>query len=228
MIYIICFLIIIVIYLLYKSYIFIEPFATTNNSNERNVILLGDSTLKNNRYVKQINTVEYVLRQKTNDPVHCLAKDGATISDVYNQISDIPTTLNNKDNIIFLSIGGNDILKKTTLDIDALDIDALDIDALVKQYERLLTKLINSFDKCRIVLLNLYTPPNINKLRKDDSITDKITQWNAALNKSLYNNNNISIIDLHTLLYEPSDFVSGYEPSEVGGHKIAIAIINKL
>jgi hypothetical protein len=215
------FLIIIVLYLAYTSYKR-EPFTTKIstvqvNYKERNLILLGDSTLKNNKYVKQINTVEYVLRQKTNGPVHCLARDGATITDVYNQINDIPTTLNNKDNIIFLSIGGNDILKKTTLDIDALFI----------QYERLLTKLINLFDKCRIVLLNLYTPPNINKLKKNDSITDKITQWNTALNKSLYNNN-ISIIDLHTLLYEPSDFVSGYEPSEVGGHKIAMAIINKL
>ena len=44
----------------------------------------------------------------------------------------------------------------------------------------------------------------------------------------MYKNNNISVIDLNILLYEPSDFVSDYEPSEIGGHKIAMAIINKL
>ena len=226
MIYIICFLIIIVIYLLYKSYIFTEPFATTNNSNEISIILLGDSILKNNHYVKPVNSIEYILRQNTNIQVHCLATDGAFIADVYKQIDEVPTMLNNKQTIIFLSIGGNDNLKHMNKNKNA------DTDILFQQYEKLLSDLQIKFDKCKIVLLNLYTPPNINKLIKNDTITDVIKAWNNKLDGYLNNNNlnihNVELIDVNSLLYEKADFVSDYEPSEVGGHKIATAILNKL
>ena len=80
-------------------------------------ILLGDSILKNNNYVKQVNNVEHVVREKINGPVYCFAKDGATITDVYTQINDMPCQLNNKRNIIFLSIGGNDMLKNKNKNI---------------------------------------------------------------------------------------------------------------
>ena len=36
------------------------------------------------------------------------------------------------------------------------------------------------------------------------------------------------MVNINSLLYEKSDFVSDYEPSEVGGHKIVTAILNKL
>ena len=218
MIYIICFFIIIVVYLLYKSYISTEPFTT--NSNERSIILLGDSILKNNNYVKQVNNVEHVLREKINGPVYCFAKDGATITDVYTQINDMPCQLNNKRNIIFLSIGGNDMLKNKNKNINSL----------FQEYKRLVTELKKKFDKCRLVLLNLYTPPKINKIKNDNTVTDRIQEWNTQITEFINNNNNnnIEAIDLNKFLFEPTDFVSGYEPSDIGGHKIVNAILNKL
>ena len=224
------FFIIIVVYLLYTSYAYSESFTVNSivqpNSKERNVILLGDSILKNNHYVKPVNSIEYILRQQTNNQVHCLATDGASIEDVYTQIDEVPTTLNNKQTIIFLSIGGNDNLKYMNKHKNA------ETDILFQQYERLLSDLQIKFDKCKIVLLNLYTPPNINKLIKNDTITDVIKAWNNKLDGYLNNNNlnihNVELIDINSLLYEKSDFVSDYEPSEVGGHKIVTAILNKL
>ena len=220
MLYIIVFLLIIVVYLLYRGYTYSKEEPFTTNSKERSVVLLGDSTFKNNNYVKQVNSIEQVLRREGSANIYCLAKDGATIADVYKQIGEVPTTLNNKQNVIFLSVGGNDILKNKNKNMN--------MNILFEEYERLLVDLTAKFDKCKIVLFNLYTPPNINKIRKDDTLTDKIKQWNNSLDAYLYKNNNIELIDLNSLLYEPTDFVSGYEPSEVGGHKIVTAIVNKL
>ena len=50
MLYIIVFLLIIVVYLLYRGYTYSKGEPFTTNSKERNVILLGDSTFKNNNY----------------------------------------------------------------------------------------------------------------------------------------------------------------------------------
>ena len=80
-------------------------------------------------------------------------------------------------------MGGNNILKYTNKNMN--------INILFEEYEHLLRDLIAKFDKCKIVLFNLYTPPNINKIRKDDTLTDKIKQWNNALDAYLYKNNNI-------------------------------------
>ena len=221
------FLIIIVLFLFYKSYKY-EPFTTAiqQNSRERSVILLGDSTFKNNNYVKQINSIEQVLRRDGSANIYCLAKDGATIADVYKQIVEVPTTLNNKQNVIFLSVGGNDILKNKNMNKN-MNMN-MNMNILFEEYERLLVDLTAKFDKCKIVLFNLYTPPNINKIRKDNTLTDKIKQWNNSLDAYLYKNNNTELINVNALLYEPTDFVSGYEPSELGGHKIVTAIVNKL
>ena len=183
MLYIIVFLLIIVVYLLYRSYTYSKEEPFTTNSKERSVILLGDSTFKNNNYVKQVNSIEQVLRREGSANIYCLSKDGATIADVYKQIDEVPTTLNNTQNIIFLSVGGNNILKYTNKNMN--------INILFEEYEHLLRDLIAKFDKCKIVLFNLYTPPNINKIRKDDTLTDKIKQWNNALDAYLYKNNNI-------------------------------------
>ena len=79
-------------------------------SNEkRNFVFMGDSVLKNNIYVPKDENVAELLKKENVNVVN-LAKNNAIISDVYNQISDIPESLPNK--IIFLSIGGNDILYK--------------------------------------------------------------------------------------------------------------------
>lgn len=220
MLYIIVFLLIIVVYLLYRGYTYSKEEPFTTNSKERSVVLLGDSTFKNNNYVKQVNSIEQVLRREGSANIYCLAKDGATIADVYKQIDEVPTTLNNKQNVIFLSVGGNDILQNKNKNMN--------MNILFEEYERLLVDLTAKFDKCKIVLFNLYTPPNINKIRKDDTLTDKIKQWNNSLDAYLYKNNNIELIDSNSLLYEPTDFVSGYEPSELGGHKIVKAILNKI
>lgn len=224
MLYIISFFIVIVVYLLYTSYSYQEHFtinknAGQTNNKERNVILLGDSILKNNNFVKEIDSIEYILRQKSSNNIYCLAEDGATIEDVYKQIDAIPLALNNDKNIIFLSIGGNNILKNRNIDIDML----------FQRYKRLLSELQVKFNKCKIVFFNLYTPPNINKLKKDDTLSERIKDWNNALSEFSDNlkSQNVELINLHSLLYKPTDFVSDYEPSESGGYKIVTAILHK-
>ena len=159
--------------------------------------------------------------KKTNDKVHCLAKDGALIKDVYNQIDYIPYECNNKESIIFLSIGGNNLLKNN-IRLHKSDT-ANDI---FKTYKELVKKLKTSFSKCKLVLLNLYIPPNINKIKKNDYFVENINIWNNKVyNYVTSNNNTFNLLKIDTLLYKPDDFVSNYEPSTKGGYKIVNAVL---
>jgi len=220
-------LFLIVIFL--RKYIYnqsnIEEFTTNKNINntsyQKHVVLLGDSVFKNNAFVNPSYAIEELLRKKTNDKVHCLAKDGALIKDVYNQIDYIPYECNNKESIIFLSIGGNNLLKNN-IRLHKSDT-ANDI---FKTYKELVKKLKTSFSKCKLVLLNLYIPPNINKIKKNDYFVENIKIWNNKVyNYVTSNNNTFNLLKIDTLLYKPDDFVSNYEPSIKGGYKIVNAVL---
>jgi hypothetical protein len=79
----------------------IEPF----NSNKQTFVLLGDSILKNDAYVSDGKSVDYLLSERTNGKTIALALDHSKIVDVFDQISDIPDTANNKLTTVFLSAG---------------------------------------------------------------------------------------------------------------------------
>jgi len=193
----------------------IEQKAEVEQTNDKplNLILLGDSTFKNNSYVKPVNSIEYLLKQQSSDNIYCLAKDGANIEAIYKQLAKIPERLNTEDSTIILSVGGNDILAKNSK-----------VDTVSHQYDQLLIAIKRKFPNCKIIILNLYTPPKLNNA----PLQHKIKQWNNKL--QLYvaddiDNDNIGLIPLDTLLYEPTDFVADYEPSEIGGLKIVKALM---
>jgi hypothetical protein len=193
-----------------------------NNNNNNNIILLGDSSLKNNKYV--VNSVESLLRKKINKDnrvnkdnreIMCFAKDGAKIKDVYKQIDNIPLNkANNNNNTIFLSVGGNDILEKNS-----------NIDELFSEYEQLLNVVKTKCNKC--VVCNLYLPAKFKKNIKKNDINNKIKHWNSKINEYI-TSNNVFLIPFDSLLYDETDFVSDYEPSELGGDKIVNSIVKMI
>lgn len=183
---------------------------TTNKNKFTSIILLGDSILKNNAYVNPNYSVEYLLKNLSKKNMYCLAKDGADIKAVYKQMEKIPNRLNIADSVILLSIGGNDLLEKNS-----------SVENLFTQYEQLVRYIKIRFNKCKIIVLNLYIPPSI---QKNMVLRHKLIQWNNLV-KNYALEKNIDLIPLDTLLYEPIDFVEQYEPSEVGGVKIVKAIM---
>jgi len=185
----------------------------------KNIILLGDSVFKNNAYVKQMYSIEYMLGQKTPATIQCLAKDGATIEDVYKQINNISTRENNKQTIIFLSVGGNNILKHNSLEVNKLFLE----------YERVVNVLKNKFNQCQLVLVGLYSPPKLDTISHfTNAIPANIKRWNIQMKAYALTHAHVKLMPLDTVLYEPQDFVDVYEPSEVGGAKIVNELLKFL
>jgi lysophospholipase L1-like esterase len=183
-------------------------------TNNDTVILMGDSILNNSNYVPSGKSVSDNLKTKLSKVIN-LAKDGATINDLYGQLDKIPVDLNKTDTYIFISAGGNDILNKRT------ELSTNEIQRLFNTYMDFLKALRTKLGSVKINILNLYLPTN----PRYQSYKTSVEQWNKLIQEysnkvgEMYN-----IVDLNKLLTSPDDFVYDIEPSESASDKIAYLI----
>jgi hypothetical protein len=199
----------------YKYYILKEPFI----NNDKTYILLGDSIIKNNSYVKNGKAVEDILNEKTNGNIRCYAKDDSTIVDVYSQLDSIPNNMNKQTTSIFLSVGGNNILQNyADKDVSVKDIRILD--PIFNAYKILIKSIRTKMNDSKLVLLDIYYPTNI----KFAQYKPILEEWNKLI-ADFASTNNLPLIKISNILIEPTDFTLNIEPSETGGEKIANNIL---
>jgi len=221
----------------YKYYVLKEHFSNIySNSNsysnvynsEKKYVLLGDSIIKNNSFVKNGKGIDDILNEKTNGNSYCYAKDDSTIVDIYSQLDSIPSDLNNKNTIVFLSVGGNDILNNyVNNDVDTKNTKVLEL--IFNSYKKLFKSIQTKMDQTKIVLIDIYYPTSIkfsqykpileewNKL-----ISDFVSSYNDDNNS---NNTNLQVLNISNILIESTDFTLNIEPSETGGEKISNNIL---
>lgn len=184
-------------------------------TNNDNIILMGDSVLNNSNYVPEGKSVADILKTKTNKVLN-VAKDGATIMDLYSQLDKIPIELNKTETYVFISAGGNDILNKRA------QLSEAELVALFKSYMDFLNALRAKLGSVKINIMNLYMPSN----PRYQSYKSSVEQWNQLIKEysnkigEMYN-----VVDLYSLLTSPRDFVYDIEPSEVASEKIANIIL---
>lgn len=183
-------------------------------TNNDTVIIMGDSILNNANYVPAGKSVYDSLKTKLSKVIN-LAKDGATINDLYGQLDKIPVELNNDNTYIFISVGGNDILNNRT------ELTSNEIRRLFNSYMEFLKALRIKLGSVKINILNLYMPAN----PRYQPYKISIEQWNELISSSsnkigeMYN-----VVNLYGLLTSPDDFVYDIEPSESASDKIAYLI----
>jgi lysophospholipase L1-like esterase len=186
----------------------------TNNDNNNNIVLIGDSVLNNSNYVPSGKSVVDNLKTQTTK-VFNFAKDGATINDSYSQLDKIPLELNKTETYIFISAGGNDILNKSS------QLTSPEIRRLFDTYMEFIKSVRTKFGSAKINVLNLYLPAN----PRYQAYKSSIDQWNQLIKEySSKIGEMYIVINLDTLLTTPEDFVYDIEPSETGSRKIANAI----
>jgi hypothetical protein len=180
-------------------------------TNNDKVILMGDSVLNNSNYVPLDKSVINILKTKTNNILN-VAKDSATINDLYEQLDKIPMDFNRADTYVFISVGGNDILNKRT------NLTSAEVIKLFDTYMEFLKAFRTKLGSTKLNIMNLYLPAN----PRYQSYKLLIDKWNDLVNQysskigEMYN-----VIDLNSVLKSPNDFVYDIEPSELGSEKIA-------
>ena len=202
---------------------FIESFSS--NKSSRAIVLLGDSILKNNSYVSDGKAVDNIIEERSlkndkNIELYSLAENNSKIVDVYSQINKIPLDINNKNTIIFLSSGGNDILS-FYVDQNGDTNDTGFLNTMMAAYKKLVTGIQTRMNLCQIVLLDVYYPTS-NQFAQYKPILEK---WNALI--ATYAREKLfGLLQISHSVTSNDDFTLGIEPSEKGGEKIAQLILD--
>lgn len=231
----VCFIIFMSLYNSATSSSFMEGY-----SNEKqNFVLMGDSVLKNNIYVPKDENVEELLKKQNVNVVN-LAKNNAIITDVYNQISDIPDSLPKKN--IFLSIGGNDILAKMENIVSQVGqqvgqqgqknnfiservINRMleEIKTIFSEYSLLVKTISNSVPDAKLYLFDLFFPRYAENINANHFRV--VQAWNHMLFQYILENPKLNMFRVSSILTKPEDFVNGIEPSSIGSKKIVQEMI---
>ena len=182
----------------------------TNSVKTESIILVGDSILKNNSYVLEEKSVEKLLSTKTYAHIYCFAVNDSIIKDATEQVNILPQHLNEPSTCIFLSIGGNDILK---------GIDP--VSSIFRQYMDLVDLMKERMNKTKIVLINLYYPTD----EKYEKYYSSIKRWNELVD-AYAEDNDLKVLDASAILAKEADFTSDIEPSIIGGEKLANQIVS--
>ena len=99
------------------------------------------------------------------------------------------------------------------------------IDTFFQQYSTLLHSLKSKFPKAQIYLLTLYYPLD----SRYNSLYPFVEQWNTLLSEFVeQNGTQFKLIRTNKLMISKADFTNAVEPSEIGGAKIASAILATL
>ena len=184
-------LIILVVLLVYIQPNIVEAFSS------KNIILLGDSILKNDKYVGKNHNITYIL-QEQGFQVNCLAKDNAVVENLFTQIGNFKNIDTNASYVI--STGGNNILQHR------------DMDMAFKQYKNFITKLRNYVSQDKIILCTIYYPPT------HKHYFSKIKEWNNSLINFAKGKYKLLRIDI--FMNNVNDFTNQIEPSYLGSKKI--------
>ena len=181
------------------------------------IILMGDSMFANEDYVYYNEAVaNHLLKRHYN--TLSVAKDGAVIKDLDGQLSKIPERHKKKENLIFISIGGNDILKEYDKKT-ANKSDMKMISEIFKDYKNAVLK-IQEESKMTVILLNLYYPPTMT------DFFQLIDYWNEAVN-IFANERGIKVLEVSKLLTKANHFEDDIEPSNKGGKILGRALYEK-
>ena len=162
-----------------------EPFSKTTN-----IVLLGDNFFDNNNYTYYNEAIsQFLLGKRYTTKI--LTENNATIKDLPNQIKNIPELMYGRENVLFISIGGNDIMNTYKLEYGNMGNAQLLLD-LFDDYKRTLVD-ISKKTNMTIVLLDLYYPPGKTEYHKH------ITMWNELL-KQFANDRAYTLLEVSEIM----------------------------
>lgn len=186
----------------------------------KHIVLIGDSIFDNAGYVDEGHSVIDQLRQllPANQTATLLEVDGDVTKDVHAQLEQLPETTTH----IFVSVGGNDALRKASVLNQPTDTvgSAMTLfsDIIMdfqQQYRAMLTAVKHRVERVSICTIHDSVP------NYDSRALTALSLFNEIILKEAFRIN-APVIDLRLACHEPSDYsaVSPIEPSRQGGQKI--------
>ena len=189
------------------------------------IALLGDSVIDNKAYVGDGPDVAEQVRMLAPKEwkVTRLAVDGAVSSDVLRQLDSLPADTTH----MVISAGGNDALGEA----DVLDATATSVRQVLMRLAEIQERFRDSYGRMLEVAQGCKLPTAVCSVY-EPRFPDTFDRRVSALALSVINDvitreafsRQFTLIDLHVMFTNDSDFANPIEPSVQGGMKLALGI----
>jgi len=192
------------------------------------VVLLGDSIFDNKSYAGDAPDVVGHLRRMLPPEwkATLCAIDGSTTGGIPYQVERVPKNTTH----LFVSVGGNDVLKYEHLLSDAGQSGP----ALLRELSRIADDFYASYAAALGSVCALRKPTWVCTIYNGDlepDLADAAKAAVAVFNDKIYsvaNEKHIPVIELRSICRQPEDYANPIEPSGLGGKKIARAIVDHI
>ncbi|MDM8000145.1 MAG: SGNH/GDSL hydrolase family protein [Dehalococcoidia bacterium] len=189
------------------------------------IVLLGDSVFDNKAYVGGAPDVIGHLRSMmpTGWKATLCAVDGATTADIPAQVARVPRDAT----CLFVSVGGNDALMHMGLLYDG----TLDGRAMLAAMAQLGVEFRANYHRAVEEVCALGKPACLCTLYNacfGPDLAAPVEAAVAVVNDKIYsvaNEKGLPVIDLRRICDRPEDYANPIEPSDIGGKKIAAAVL---
>jgi hypothetical protein len=191
----------------------------------KHIVLLGDSVFDNAGYVGAGPDVVRQLRDAlpANSTADLLARDGAVIADISNQLARVPSNTTH----VVVSVGGNDALRSSAI----LEQRAETVGTALAVLARIQAEFWRAYGMMLEAVVSRGLPTAVCTIY-DPRYSEQVRRGVAAAGLTVLNDSitrqafarGTSLIDLRLVCSEDRDFANPIEPSTIGGAKIARVI----
>jgi hypothetical protein len=204
---------------------FLKTTAMAGLGSNTHIALVGDSVFDNGAYVSGGSDVAQQVRERLppDARVTLAARDGAGISDVKEQLRNLPASATH----LVVSVGGNDALRHSSI----ISEKANSVSEVLGKLAGMREQFKQNYREMLTAVVQLGIPAATCTIY-DARFTDSERRRLASVGLTVFNDcitretvaNGLAFIDLRLICNAEEDFVHEIEPSVIGGAKIAAAI----
>jgi hypothetical protein len=191
------------------------------------IVLLGDSIFDNGVYVEPGCATIDALRERLPPgwEATLLARDGAVVNEISQQLKEIPPTATH----LVLSIGGNDAIMQVTVlgeRVGTVGEALIRLRSIAEDYEIDYVPMLR-----RVIALGLPTivctiyNGNFPDVHQRQMTTTALTVFNDVIIRAAWSHR-ARVLDLRTVCDRPACYANEIEPSAIGSAKIAEALVS--
>jgi len=206
-----------------------------------NIVLMGDYDFHQPKNIKYPSLKKILLSKYPLAKIKTYTNDCVMINNFNSYINNIPDLFNNKNTIIIVAVGMNDIYKNLIncnsnkkISPNKETINCIESTHIYNNWANEINRLIQKFDKANIIILGSYYPKMNStipvckhKLKVDKYLEEDIDYWNSNLS-NYSRNKNISFIPIDKIIGENDLENDGFTIKESSFNKIAKELISEI
>ena len=218
-----------------------ENMETARKLPSPNIVLMGDYDFHQPKNIKYPSLKKMLLTKYPLAKIKTYTNNCVMINNINSYINNIPTSFNNKNTIIIVAVGMNDIYKNLLncssnkkINNSEENLNCNESTYIYNGWSKEVDRLLQKFNKANIIILGSYypklgsvIPACKHKLKVDKYLEEDIDYWNSNLS-NYAKNKNISFIPVDKIIGENDIEKDGFTIKETSFARFAKKLLSEI